>query len=184
MNVMSPPRLEVPEVLSETHYVDGPRQMMITGEAEEAIRVNAIHDQLSKLIWNRDNIYFHTAGTEMLVLALEYGIDKERIASEQPGRLISGYGLEPRQSTEALFVGPEDHRNLRLESIAWLGSAVAREHIERVYYLGDPEGCAALGSSRQIQVISDPLDVFRLVSKQDGSEIPYSTAHKLAETTA
>jgi hypothetical protein len=169
--------------------------MVIAGEADDAIAVTNIHDALRDSVMYRDDTFFHTAGTHLLVLTLPHANREgvKRIKREHPSRLAQGYGLTRDVSTEAMFVGTRHHK-ISYESILWIGRALGAEHIERTYFF-DPSGSESgirgihglRGSESEagLRVISDPMDVFSLVPRiGDGPEIAYSDAIKLDAKTA
>ena len=180
--------LEMPETFNSTHHIEGPKKMVIVGEATEARTVTEVNKFLGDLALWREDIWFHAAGTELFALALPYVNPRAatRITDEQPKRLAQGYGLQVSQATEALFVSPNIGK-IRPESILWLGRAIGARHVERVYFL-DPSGeCEAInhidGLAEELEVIQNPVDVFRLVSNDGVSEIRYSDAHKVASAS-
>jgi hypothetical protein len=187
MNIIrGPEQICVPEALVGEYTLRSPQAMVLAGEIQEAPAIMDVYRQLSELTFYKTDSHFHTAGTEMLVRTLPYAVGVKRINAEHPLKLVTGYGLEEGQSTEAMFVGPR-HRKISPESAIWLGRALASDHIERTYYydrFGNGAGIRHIegltNSKSGLRIVTDPTDVFGLIPVYGGSEIRYTDGLKLA----
>lgn len=190
--IKGPETLEMPEYLKGSFSIHRPKSMVVTGESKMHKRVDFILELLSERVFYNSESYFHEGEFNLKFLAMPHGLSGSRrsVIKEHPSNLAKGAGLQKGQATEAMFVG-NSRNKLKPESYIWLGRALASEHIEKTYYLDLSDSVDKVLDTDKttleesgLEIINNPLDVFRIVNTQNGEEIPYTRALELTRTEA
>lgn len=151
-----------PTFLSAEYALIRPERLYITGDLSAALEAAAAADEIKEVGGAHPSL-----DRDLSFMNIPYGHPDSvtRIKQEHVTNLLRGPYPDSR---EVLVVAKRPVS----EAVAFLlGRAVENPQIERTYFLGKPDHLGALAAMSEIQLLGDPLGVYRW-QHPDGASLP------------